>query len=245
VILARPLLSDFHKTKPGGVMKGKTNIELRLLIAATSIVAAGCANDDDICTLAARHLESCTGVTVAASGTCDTELARRVVGAGCADIAEEGTRSPQFLGSLLGALFNGLANQPHHGDPHHDPHHGDPHDPHHGDPHHGDPNHGEHCKCDVFCDILHDCCYPGCGDYHQGHHEEPWHGLEEPGGGNWGNNQGGWCSYQGGNNWRRCRQCGWQYCLPSGSWAPCQRPSDNKFKSSCGWGYCGSNGHCQ
>jgi hypothetical protein len=215
------------------------------------VVFSGCIGgpEDDICTRAAMHLESCTGSSGSLLDSCSVDKAQRILNVDCSTL-QNGTRQSSFnLFDWLGNLGNNN-NEPHHG-------HCDPFDPHcnGGEPHHGEPNHGwengKKCYCDNLTQMFNDCCHhcqhlchhggynphdPSGGGYFGG-------GLEEPGGGNWGNQQGGWCSHQGGHNWRRCRQCGWQFCLPSGQWAPCQRPENNQFKHACG-GKCSYNGTC-
>jgi hypothetical protein len=191
------------------------------------------------------HLESCTGSSGQFLDSCSNAKAQRILAVDCSTLQNNTRQTTSNLFDWLGNLLGGGNNE--------EPHGWDPSDPSHG----GDPsaNHdpsaknNNKCYCDSWAKYLNDCCHwcqEKCGYGGEGNHEDPsWNGggIEEPGSG-YGNQQGGWCAHQGGNNWRRCRQCGWQFCLSNGQWAPCQKPQNNDFNSSCGGAWCGGDGYC-
>jgi hypothetical protein len=195
-------------------------------IVIACLLLAGCAESgDDPCAMAAEYLRTCTGIDVSMP-TCDEESAQEVLSSDCSALAGRATRSTSLFGSpnekcfcdkLCHSLEDCCSGC------------------------------GGDCKCDEFCHSIGDCC-SWCGGEHHSEQpwEQPWEPWEQPWDGHHeeGNHEGGWCSYSGGNNWRRCNECGWQFCLPNGTWAACQRPQNpNKFP--CGGGrFCSSGGHC-
>ena len=219
-----------------------------LMAVLLSALSSGCAGSaDDLCSIAAQHLEACTGTVVNVPTNCNQANAGRVLNADCAALAAQGNRGTFFFNQLWDWMFGGGGDE---GD-------GDWHGEGEGDWHgEGGGWYGEgggECHCDQVCTILDDCC-EGCGgaqnecscDYWCGSKgnccewcEQGDHGgyLEEGGGGG--------CAYQGGTHWRRCNDCGWQFCLSNGTWADCQRPASDPNKFGCGGGYCRADGFCQ
>jgi len=87
---------------------------LAFLITTSSLLAVGCAGtgEQDLCSMAARHLEQCSGITLSQSvAGCDTDKAERLLGIDCASLADDAARGLFFnssggfddlLGSVLG-----------------------------------------------------------------------------------------------------------------------------------------------
>lgn len=175
-----------------------------LTIVLCFALLTGCAGTaDDLCTQAARHLEQCTGGSVAASPTCNPTNASRVLTADCAQLAAGSSRGTFVAGGGWGSFLDA-------------PDHGGAFD-----------EGGTECNpCDQWCDILNDCC-SWCWPT-EDHHDQA----------------GVACAYQGGANWRRCNQCGWQFCLPSGQWAQCQRPQNPNRFPCAGGQTCRADGFC-
>lgn len=53
--------------------------------------------------------------------------------------------------------------------------------------------------------------------------------------------QWGGCNNGDGTTWRRCNQCGWQFCCPNGDWCNCAA----HFPDACGGAQCVGAGTCQ
>ncbi|MFN3201252.1 MAG: hypothetical protein ACE366_22820 [Bradymonadia bacterium] len=51
----------------------------------------------------------------------------------------------------------------------------------------------------------------------------------------------GSCGNGDGTEWRRCNQCGWQFCCPDGDWCECA----GNFPASCNGGQCTDTGACR
>lgn len=51
----------------------------------------------------------------------------------------------------------------------------------------------------------------------------------------------GACDNGDGTDWRRCNDCGWQFCCPSGDWCECA----GNFPASCNGGQCTDEGVCR
>jgi hypothetical protein len=85
-------------------------ITATLTMGAMLIWAAGCAGTaDDLCTMAAAHVEDCTGVSAPAqqaAGTCSEEAANKVLATSCDNLLN-GTRNTTFFGDLFDWLFGG------------------------------------------------------------------------------------------------------------------------------------------
>jgi len=257
-------------------MRKTTTTGLALITAGLTSLLFGCAGSaDDLCAMAAEHLEACTGTSAAVTSTCDERAATRLLGADCGKLADLAGRStfafewgdwgaPNHAGSCFCDAVCEMKNDccgfcptgskegkcscdkvcaslgdccpwcPQ-------------------APYGGGQEPGGKCYCDSQCHQKNDCC-PGCGGgepdgqcycdslCHQKKDCCPGCGGED--GGYLYEGGGGSCAYQNGNNWRPCNECGWQFCLPNGTWAQCQRPPDpNKFP--CGGGAtCHNDGFC-
>jgi hypothetical protein len=146
--MARTLLLVGQHSKEGSNMASRLTFWGGNLFL---VMVMGCAGSaDDVCTLAAQHLEQCMGTTLPLPDTCDATKATRVLQANCAALVAEGTRSTSSFSDLWDWLFGdgddeggndgwgwGLDD-------------GD-------DPEPEEPQSGK-CWCDSQCAMVGDCC---------------------------------------------------------------------------------------
>jgi len=167
------------------------------MFVVAALFVAGCAGSADICSLAADHLKSCTGVAPTASGNCSAENAARVLNADCSKLANQASRSSYFFDDLYDWLYgedggegggeeygvdppnggeegleepSGGGGEEPGGEP--PPEGGEPGEEGGG----GEGGGGGGCKCDEWCTTFQDCC-PGCKQGSSEQSEQP----EQPG----------------------------------------------------------------